>query len=86
MNAVLNRLRLSTLRPPVWSWVAVAALISTLLLALGFVVQSGVRDGAARNADVAAQTDAAWRCQVGRDRPGRQDCVQKAREALSASR
>lgn len=87
MTSMVIRPHLSpaSMRSSRWPWLAAGLLGATLLLALGLVIQRGVRDGAARNADVAWQADAAWRCQAGRDRPGRQDCLQRARDLSLAS-
>lgn len=71
---------------PIKPLLAAAVLMAVLLLLFGLVLQQGVREAAVRNADNAARADALWRCQVGRDRPGRQGCVQQSQDSVSASR
>lgn len=80
MSSKTRYARLLARHPLGWPLLAAVLAIATLLILISLVVQGGVRDAASRHAGTAAKADATWRCQVGRDRPGRQDCEQRARD------
>jgi uncharacterized membrane protein len=80
------RALMSPPRLPLRPLLAAGLVMAVLLLLLGIVLRQSVREAAGRNAGNAARADALWRCQLGRDHLGRQDCVQQALNSLAVPR